>query len=70
MWADTPGGRERVFCKKCLMEGREWLTREPCEHILMATGWEATMEQAQDLLSQEVGGANPDIGATGVVRNS
>ncbi len=37
MWVKKPdGSRERIFCKACLLEGREWLTPEPCEHVLQS----------------------------------
>lgn len=30
------GTRRRVYCKICLKQGKDWLTSEPCEHILQA----------------------------------
>ena len=32
----TDGTRHRFWCKDCQDEGKEWLTPEPCEHILTA----------------------------------
>jgi hypothetical protein len=33
----SAGGRQRHWCQYCRAEGKEWLTPEPCHHILEAT---------------------------------
>ena len=35
-WDETPNGRQRLWCKDCRDLHLEWLTPEPCEHILKA----------------------------------
>lgn len=35
-WEETPNGRQRLWCKDCRDQHQEWLTPEPCEHILQA----------------------------------
>jgi hypothetical protein len=58
-WNETPGGRERLWCKTCRDEGRPWLTPEPCEHILSATAeeivpFEVAMRTLVRLMSEPV----------------
>lgn len=55
LWIDKPdGSRERIFCKICLMEGRSWLTPEPCSHILSSPGEIVQPQQIRDNLHEEV----------------
>jgi hypothetical protein len=44
-WDETPNGRRRLWCKDCRDLHLEWLTPEPCEHILKA--------EAQVIVSRE-----------------
>lgn len=53
LWITRPNGdRVRVFCKRCLFEGRDWLNPDPCEHILEAEGETCEIKTARQELSE------------------
>ena len=55
VWTQTPeGARRRVFCLVCKAEGKPWMTPEPCEHVLKATGQPVTLEAAKPATVPEV----------------
>jgi hypothetical protein len=58
-WNETPGGRERLWCKDCRDEGRPWLTPEPCIHVQSATAeeiipYEVAMNTLRRLMNEPV----------------
>jgi hypothetical protein len=57
-WQETPKGRERLWCKICRDEGSQWLTPEPCSHILEAKPGEyislaVAMNSLRELLNEQ-----------------
>jgi hypothetical protein len=51
MWTNNrDGSRTRIYCKICLMEGRPWLTPEPCSHILADPGQKVEPQTIRDNL--------------------
>lgn len=52
-WQDEPTGRKRLWCKACKIEGREWLSPKPCEHIQAAQPEEViTLSEAFNTLRE------------------